>query len=547
MSTSIAPGRAGQLAPDLPPCEDRWLLTAASVTGRSHEQANLPNQDCVGAATSRDGLVVAAVVSDGAGTAAHSDVGSQTACRLMVPWMLQIGHDLQKAPGMQADMVRDKVIEGIDRVRRELALAGNDLRAYHCTLAACVISEREAYVCVVGDSIALASSFDVPPDGSAAPIDLFPDPGVRLFEPERGEYANETHFITANEWRSHVRVSALPMSRIDALLLMSDGAMDVALTGGKVYRGFLSSLVGSLLATPEPAAREALLAGWLGDRRTYPLTSDDKTLFVAVRSIHRRLAGRAVELADGPAAAVPPLLPSPAPASALTPPALPRPDEPWPTGPGILRSTAFGALVGLCVAAVALLAWTSVQQLRDALMRANDPVQVAARASSRAAAAPAAATALPRPAMARQAPQDDEGTAKPPAPPRGAATHLWASSEEGRAPAAPAAELLLVPNPATELLLHPGKSAQVALRLFGGSGALLKSVTFSPGSRLHVIEGDTPCNLESRLGATPCVVTVQAAAGARPGLHQMTVLYLDLATSRELEVSLPVRLLKAAT
>ena len=39
--------------------------------------------------TSADGRIVAAVVSDGAGTASQADIGATTTCRLMLPQMLQ--------------------------------------------------------------------------------------------------------------------------------------------------------------------------------------------------------------------------------------------------------------------------------------------------------------------------------------------------------------------------------------------------------------------------------------------------------------------------
>jgi hypothetical protein len=270
-----------------------WQLTRATVRGKAHVGADLPNQDWVEVCASADGRIVAGVVSDGAGTAAHAERGSRTTCQLMAPWMLAIGHDMASQPHDEA-MVHDRVVLGLEHVRASLQASGIALRDQHCTFVACVLTDEAAFVCQVGDSIAICSHFEQASGKGRGEIDFFPDGATHLFEVERGEYANETHFITEPDWRAHLRVRHVATPMIDAMLLMSDGAMEIATTRGKVFRGFLSNLVATLLALEDAGARDTTLNDWLADRRTFPITGDDKTMLVAIRGSCLGMAGAPV-------------------------------------------------------------------------------------------------------------------------------------------------------------------------------------------------------------------------------------------------------------
>ena len=238
--------------------------------------------------------MVVAVVADGAGSARCAEAGARIASGMLGSRLLELGLHLIR--GGDEGAVKTRIVAALEDVRDLLSTGGRVMADHHCTVVACLIADDRAFVCQLGDSIALASAFDECEVGGRAGVDFFPDHAVRLHAVERGEYANETHFVTSADWRRHLRISAFDMQGIDTLLLMTDGAMDVAITGGRVYRGFLSALVASTLNTPERPARDALLARFLSDPGTDPLTSDDKTLFLALRADARRLSGRPVLL-----------------------------------------------------------------------------------------------------------------------------------------------------------------------------------------------------------------------------------------------------------
>jgi serine/threonine protein phosphatase PrpC len=266
----------------------RWLLTQATARGKSHAQGGLPNQDCVEVMSNADASVIAAVICDGAGTARHSEVGARTTCQALTPALMELGARIEHAP-MPLGVIRKRIIEVIERVRTQLSALG-PLNDYHCTLVMCLLTERCGYLGQVGDSIGLSTRFQYISDGTQELLDFFPSRHVRVFEPSRGEYANETHFITQPEWTSSLRLVEIDPSRIDALLLMTDGAMDVAMRHGRPFRGFLANLLGNLLAMDDAQERNQLLAGWLSDPQTHPVTGDDKTMFLAIPDRHRSLA-----------------------------------------------------------------------------------------------------------------------------------------------------------------------------------------------------------------------------------------------------------------
>ena len=274
----------------------RWHITKASVRGKSHVDFNLPNQDYFEILSSSDGSVVAAAICDGAGSADWSQFGARTTCQLAAPCLFEIGIRLQN-DSITEGGVRDRIMRSLEEARTKLARSGIPLSKFHCTIAMCVLAGRQGYVGQIGDSIALSTAFSGT-DGSSGRLDFFPAGHTQLFQPDRGEYANETHFITEPDWLNHLRLNAIDAGKLDALLLMTDGAMDVAMIRGRVFRGFLSNLIGKLLTLPAATARDQVLTEWLSDPRTHRATADDKTMFIAIRAGHERLAERPFVVED---------------------------------------------------------------------------------------------------------------------------------------------------------------------------------------------------------------------------------------------------------
>lgn len=251
-----------------------WRIYAASATGKSHLDKGIPCQDAF--AFHADGDALVAVVCDGAGSAASSDVGSRLTADTVV-------HSLAAAWAQQAEVLAtseqalfEAVADAVLAARAALSAAAGEARAelssYAATLVGFVGDAGGGWFFHIGDGLGVGEAVDA--QAHAA----------RVSAPENGEYANETYFVTGEAWREHLRVLAVPYP-IARLSLMSDGAMPFAMEKGNagLYRPFIDPVARYLASVDEDAGSRALF-GTLDDPRTHGITSDDKTLLIALRA-----------------------------------------------------------------------------------------------------------------------------------------------------------------------------------------------------------------------------------------------------------------------
>jgi serine/threonine protein phosphatase PrpC len=535
-----------------------WQLTWASVQGKSHLAARLPNQDRVEVRTTQHGNVIGAAVSDGAGSAAQSHVGARITCEIMAECMLEVGIKLQHC-GVGADYVRERIERGLCAVRDSLSRMSHKLSDYHCTLVACVLTDHAGYVCQLGDSVALCTGFAGIDDLDNREIDFFPDSRSRLFQPDRGEYANETHFITEPDWAIHLRITPLDMANLDALMLMSDGAMDVATSRGKVFRGFLSNLIGKLLTLPAVADRERLLTEWLADSRSHRATADDKTMFVAIRAAHLKLANKRFRVdSDSTAPEIPAGTEAPTGQQIVVQNPLARKNGAHATEsrPGtalqILHDTQpsahggslldrliiwlilpiLGIGVALLGAALLIPTWPdhSAWSPTNATMPSTHS-EHSARAATHNGERPGAAAAH-RTAEIGHASPDDGGHATP---------HPVPAS----APPEPA-QLVVLPNDRMELVVPEGATTRLRLRMIVGREAELISVSSSEASALRVETGPAGCSPQDHITyeQPDCIIQLRALKSNSKTTYRLQVVYRDPVLSEPRTLILPVRLAK---
>ena len=243
-----------------------WRVYAAAAIGSSHLEIGTPCQDAFAHAVLGDTLV--AVVCDGAGSQPLSHVGAQTLSRRVVELLADEVADgiAGQAPSQLELVIGETIAQARAELRATAVAAGVELSAYACTLVGAIAHAQGGVFFHVGDGLAVAEA------GESALVSL----------PENGEYANETYFVSGAEWCEHLRFTHLgtPSQRI---ALMSDGAMPFAMAKGNggTYRPFMDP-VEAFLASVDEAAGSAALAGTLGDPRTHGITSDDKTLLIAL-------------------------------------------------------------------------------------------------------------------------------------------------------------------------------------------------------------------------------------------------------------------------
>jgi hypothetical protein len=253
--------------PDKNGCIGRWKVAAASARGISHVREDVPCQDSVYYKVEDDWLC--AVVSDGAGSAKHSDMGSQVAAYTVVETLyenFQANPESQNRQEAIQQQVRDAVITA--RAKLQEHSESKDLQSFHATLVGVIITPGTRLFFHIGDGCAVAIS------------DKHWEQGV-VSEPHNGEYANETFFYTLDDWQDYLRFQEVPQ-QADLILLMSDGAMGFVMARGQqqVDPGFIEP-VDKFLASVDEKKGSNALAATLDDPKTHSITNDDKTLLWA--------------------------------------------------------------------------------------------------------------------------------------------------------------------------------------------------------------------------------------------------------------------------
>jgi hypothetical protein len=167
------------------------------------------------------------------------------------------------------------------------------LREFASTLAVVVIDDYRVRVGQVGDTIVVIQRSDLSIE-SVAPS-------------ERGEYFNETTFVTSDDWESELRTSEFPSAEITAIAASTDGLQFKILhdvRSGSPYVPFFEDLF--TWSIREDASDEGIIrfVDVLDDQ-----SGDDKTLLVAVRitphGVPSHNSVRNHDQADRPSSAAP--------------------------------------------------------------------------------------------------------------------------------------------------------------------------------------------------------------------------------------------------
>ena len=246
----------------------------ASRQGASHVKDGTPNQDSVVVATSclgRLGPAAIMAVSDGAGSARYSQFGSQAACAAGVASLAR-QLDRNRAIAVKGHLLRSALQRAVRSARRSvmdtaLRSAGAvNVNDYACTVMLALASERLVGVAHVGDGCVVVG------DG---------DEWRLLSEPDNGEFANETKFLTNP--RNVPRIAVTSGSGVRCVAAITDGLQDVALSLGTApYERFWSPLYRALnrssASTPD-SVLETLLRK-VGDAGK---ATDDCTIAVCIR------------------------------------------------------------------------------------------------------------------------------------------------------------------------------------------------------------------------------------------------------------------------
>ncbi len=244
-----------------------WRYAVARATGLSHLKSGAPCQDRCAQAINADGLIVA--VSDGAGSAALSEVGAEIAVTKSVEFLKPHFDD----PGANwLTLVGDAARIAKVAIHAEAIQACRSPRDYACTLLIVVLGPNGGAALQIGDGVIAYRDAEA---------------WGHVFWPQKGEYANTTRFLIEENAEDHFETVALK-ERFLELAVMTDGLESLALhfASHTVHEPFLESVISPLRKSEsvgEVIAISAALEKFLKSERITSRTDDDLTLFLAAR------------------------------------------------------------------------------------------------------------------------------------------------------------------------------------------------------------------------------------------------------------------------
>ncbi len=213
------------------------------------------------------------VVSDGAGSATHAELGAQVVCDALLDAARNAVARCSDLDRIEDELVRTWFLAVRERLRTVARTAQTDIRDYAATALLTIASDHQTLCARIGDGgIVLRHA----PDG-AFEVALWPD---------GGEYANQTYFITDDAAAEHIAVARF--DDVSDVVAFSDGLQHLALENAtrSAYPAFFLPLVAAVRGAKQAgAALQSKLAAYLDSGPINDRTSDDKSLVVGCRMV----------------------------------------------------------------------------------------------------------------------------------------------------------------------------------------------------------------------------------------------------------------------
>ncbi len=249
-----------------------WRAIVRSSVGTSHKKRQMPCQDYGQYFISSDDVFVGAV-SDGAGSAKHADVGAELAVKTALfnagDWLERQRISLAFTQ-TQAETIFSWVLETVvTALKQEAANTGYSLNDLACTLLIFIATPDWVAAMQVGDGFIVVGSHS--------------HEYYLLFQPSKGEFINETAFVTAPNALDEMQV-CVRSGKQEFICAATDGLERVAIRMDEwlPFAKFFQPLQEYMWATSSPEQEDEYIRNFLDSERLNARTDDDKTLLLCV-------------------------------------------------------------------------------------------------------------------------------------------------------------------------------------------------------------------------------------------------------------------------
>ncbi len=250
-----------------------WRATVHSAMGTRHAQRDIPCQDhgdyiiC--------GSSIVGAVADGAGSAQHSDIGAKLTIKTVLSslerWLDRQSSITQQVIETQVQSVFEDALDAaVLALDQEAQAGGYALRELGCTLLAFIATPDWVAAMQIGDGFIVVKASE-------------PESYQLLFQPEKGEYINETVFVTSEQALEAMQVTVQSGER-PLVCAATDGLEKVAIRfqDWQPHPPFFAPFMSCLQTMADPAERQDYLETFLNSDRLNAKTDDDKTLLMCL-------------------------------------------------------------------------------------------------------------------------------------------------------------------------------------------------------------------------------------------------------------------------
>lgn len=235
----------------------------AAVCGSDHEQDRSPCADAWQYALGDSGSV-ALCVCDGAGSVSHGAVGAQHVAAAVVAALQSSGLPTAETC---LEALRDACARGREALLAEAARRELPPAELACTLVAVLAWDGGTAIAHIGDGAVVGRL------RSSGELRV-------LSQPDRGELANETWFISAASWRERLRLSY--HENVDALCAMTDGCERASLSVDRSpFAAFWAPIFEFAAEADDPCNANQEVERLLLGEALRKSSGDDKTLVIA--------------------------------------------------------------------------------------------------------------------------------------------------------------------------------------------------------------------------------------------------------------------------
>ena len=187
-------------------------VAGAAVRGRSHEISGNPCQDIYHIWREKNKKFAGIALADGAGSSDYSQIGAEYAVNAVIPFVNDQFDAFYENPSDAGIKVTEFLSDGLNKVSSEHGLTLIDMA---CTLLFVLMRRKKKTIQYIAGHVGDGAIFYE----NSKKVEV-------LSEPERGEYANTTVFLTSSNVKSKLRIYTGSLLRPVGFMIMSDGAAD---------------------------------------------------------------------------------------------------------------------------------------------------------------------------------------------------------------------------------------------------------------------------------------------------------------------------------